>query len=85
MKTSVEMQPLEDFFASLHIRLEAGGFSDFRTQPILLYGAGNLGKKLYYCLVENHIQPLGFIDRNASRCSAPAPVFPVDTAELMPQ
>ena len=85
MNLSADINPLDQFFESLYENAETHGFSDFRAYPILLYGAGNLGKKLYSCLVGNGIQPLGFIDRNASRCSAPAPVFSVDTAALMPQ
>ena len=72
------------FFESLDKLVEIHGFSDFHAQSILIYGAGNLGKKLHTCLAENNIQPIGFIDRNAGLCSAPAPVFVPDAEELRP-
>lgn len=81
---SADMDKLAHFFASIHTPAATHGFSDFRSQPILLYGAGNLGKKLHACLVQNGIQPLGFIDRNAERCTAPAPVFAPNAEELRP-
>ena len=84
MKSTAADPKLEHFFESLHVPIEVHGFSDFRSQPILLYGAGNLGKKLHACLVQNGIQLLGFIDRNAERCTAPAPVFLPDAEELRP-
>ena len=84
MKSTAADPKLEHFFESLHAPIEVHGFSDFRSQPILLYGAGNLGKKLHACLVQNGIQPLGFIDRNAERCTAPAPVFLPDAEALCP-
>lgn len=79
---SADMDKLAHFFASIHTPAATHGFSDFRSQPILLYGAGNLGKKLHACLVQNGIQPLGFIDRNAEWCTAPAPVFAPNAEEL---
>ena len=84
MKSTAADPKLEHFFESLHAPIEVHGFSDFRSQPILLYGAGNLGKKLHACLVQNGIQPLGFIDRNAKRCTVPAPAFLPDAGELRP-
>ena len=84
MKSTAADPKLEHFFESLHAPIEVHGFSDFRSQPILLYGAGNLGKKLHACLVQNGIQPLGFIDRNAERCTVPAPVFLPEAEELRP-
>ena len=84
MKSTAADPKLEHFFESLHVPIEVHGFSDFRSQPILLYGAGNLGKKLHACLVQNGIQPLGFIDRNAKRCTVPAPAFLPDAGELRP-
>ena len=39
-------------------------FSDFQNSNILLYGAGNLGKKFAACLQQNNVKVLGFIDRN---------------------
>ena len=84
MKSTAADPKLEHFFESLHAPIAVHGFSDFRSQPILLYGAGNLGKKLHACLVQNGIQPLGFIDRNAERCTVPTPVFLPDAGELRP-
>ena len=84
MKSTAADPKLEHFFESLHAPIEVHGFSDFRSQPILLYGAGNLGKKLHACLVQNGIQPLSFIDRNAKRCTVPAPAFLPDAGELRP-
>ncbi len=84
MKSTAADPKLEHFFESLHAPIEVHGFSDFRSQSILLYGAGNLGKKLHACLVQNGIQPLGFIDRNAKRCTVPAPAFLPDAGELRP-
>ena len=84
MKSTAADPKLEHFLESLHAPIEVHGFSDFRSQPILLYGAGNLGKKLHACLVQNGIQPLGFIDRNAERCTVPAPAFLPDVGELRP-
>ena len=84
MKSTAADPKLEHFFESLHAPIEVHGFSLFRSQPILLYGAGNLGKKLHACLVQNGIQPLGFIDRNAERCAAPAPAFLPEAEELRP-
>jgi len=84
MKSTAADPKLERFFESLYAPIEVHGFSLFRSQPILLYGAGNLGKKLHACLVQNGIQPLGFIDRNAQGCTAPAPVYVPDAPELTP-
>ena len=84
MKSTAADPKLDHFFESLHAPIEVHGFSDFRSQPILLYGAGNLGKKLHACLVQNGIQPLGFIDRNAERCTVSAPAFLPETEELRP-
>ena len=84
MKSTAADPKLEHFFESLHAPIEVHGFPLFRSQPILLYGAGNLGKKLHACLVQNGIQPLGFIDRNAERCTVPAPAFLPDAEELRP-
>lgn len=84
MKSTAADPKLERFFESLYAPIEVHGFSLFRSQPILLYGAGNLGKKLHACLVQNGIQPLGFIDRNAERCTVPAPAFLPDAEELRP-
>jgi len=84
MKSSVDLHKLEQFFTFLHETPAPQGFSALRAQPLLLYGAGNLGKKLYACLVENGIEPHGFIDRNAESCTAPASVYVPDAPELAP-
>ena len=84
MRSSADLYQLERFFTSLYETPAPQGFSAFRAHPLLLYGAGNLGKKLYACLVENGIEPCGFIDRNAKGCTAPAPVYVPDAPELTP-
>ena len=84
MKSPADLHKLEQFFTSLHKTPARHGFSAFQAQPLLLYGAGNLGKKLYACLVGNGIEPHGFIDRNAARCSTSAPVYAPHAPELVP-
>lgn len=43
---------------------EKSKLEDLRTQPIVLYGAGNIGKRLYRNLIDNKIEVKCFIDRN---------------------
>ena len=84
MKHHEKYASLQRFFCEDTFHCCIGGFSAFRESKLLLYGAGNLGKKLYTCLTENSIRPMGFIDRNAAGCSAPAPVFLPSAKELYP-
>jgi len=84
MRANDSEECLENFFHALHTIPVTKGFSDFQGQDIFLYGAGNLGKKLYDCLLQNGIQPIGFIDRDTGKRNLPVPVYAADDMVLEP-
>ena len=84
MKHFGDSESLNPFFAEKARAGSVGGFSAWKESKILLYGAGNLGRKLYACLMENGVQPICFIDRNAAACSTPVSAFIPTAKELEP-
>lgn len=59
---------------------------DLRGKSILLYGAGNIGKRLYRTLKEVHIHVVGFIDRDSALDpnDYPIPVYQPESDQLLP-
>ena len=84
MKHFGDSESLNRLFAEKPRAGGVGGFSAWKESKILLYGAGNLGRKLYACLRENGVQPICFIDRNAAACSTPVSAFIPTAKELEP-
>ena len=84
MKHFGDSESVSRFFAEKPRAGGVGGFSAWKESKILLYGAGNLGRKLYACLMENGVQPICFIDRNAAACSTPVSAFIPTAKELEP-
>jgi tRNA A37 threonylcarbamoyladenosine dehydratase len=69
MVTSKMVRDLEDLlerFENNKLEISESKLSDLKTKQILLYGAGNVGKRLYRNLKENGIEVICFIDRNKS-------------------
>jgi len=57
----------------------------FQTCAVFLYGAGNLGKKLFHCFEENDIHVFGFIDRRSDSLKVKlGAVFSLDDTALNP-
>lgn len=59
-----ELVRLLDDFEKGNLDDEKGKFVELEGKSILLYGAGNIGKRLYQNLKNNKLNIVGFIDRN---------------------
>ena len=53
-------------FEAGQLETNAKKFADLRGHEIFLYGAGNIGKRIYHSLRANDIAVAGFIDRNSN-------------------
>jgi FkbM family methyltransferase len=51
-------------FATGTLETDTSKFADLGKAPLFLYGAGNMGKKLYHQLAANNVAIAGFLDRN---------------------
>lgn len=61
-----ELNELLRQFEAGSLETDMGKLVDLSGQDIFLYGAGNIGKRLYHKLKENGVEVAGFLDRNPS-------------------
>ena len=66
MKDLKDLDSLLLQFKSGELEKGAGKSNILNEQGVFLYGAGNIGKRLYHNLTSNNVKVLGFIDRNPS-------------------
>lgn len=83
-----DFEDLEDLlrqFESGQLERDATKLRDLSGLDLLLYGAGNIGKRLYHNLKENGIEVAGFLDRNPAvqLADIPAPVYLPDDPGLI--
>lgn len=74
MQNERELTEILERFKQGTLQEDACALENLKSCSILLYGAGNIGKKLYSCLKENGIDVIGFLDRadtNSSNYEVP--------------
>lgn len=64
MKDINELNQLLDDFKNGKLETDSSKIFDLQGREIYLYGAGNIGKRLYVALRDNGISIAGFIDQN---------------------
>ncbi|MBU3176437.1 FkbM family methyltransferase [Clostridium estertheticum] len=64
MITVIKLEELLEKFENNTLEVSQNKLGDLKSKQIMLYGAGNIGKKLYRNLKDNEIDIVCFIDRN---------------------
>jgi FkbM family methyltransferase len=69
------------------LETDASKLGDLEGHDIMLYGAGNIGKRLYHSLQANGLQVAGFLDRNPEIAfpSIPVPIYLPEDPALIPR
>lgn len=77
MSTKNELDLFFKKFEKGEIVYETDKFMDLENKPILIYGAGNVGRRLQKILSGNNLKIIGFLDRNKKLESLPSevPIF----------
>ncbi len=85
MKDINELNQLLDDFKNGKLETDTSKIFDLQGREIYLYGAGNIGKRLYSALSANGISIAGFIDRNPeiSLSNSTIPVYLPDDPALI--
>lgn len=84
MTNELDLIELIEHFKTGTIQEQSCRVENLTLAPILLYGAGNIGRKLYMCLKQNQIKVVGFIDRNETlnQSDYEIPVYQPESNEL---
>lgn len=79
-----DLQDLLNRFATGTLETDTTKFGDLGKADLFLYGAGNIGKRLYHQLTAQGVCVKGFLDRNPNirLIGIPVPVYLPDAPEL---
>lgn len=84
MATLKKLEELLERFANGTLEVSQGKLEGLESKKIMLYGAGNIGKRLYRNLKDNGIDILCFVDRNRNLdiSKFDVPVYHPESTEL---
>lgn len=79
-----DLQDLLNRFATGTLETDTTKFGDLGKEELFLYGAGNIGKRLYHQLTAKGVRINGFLDRNPNiqLNGIPVPVYLPDDPKL---
>jgi len=85
MTTVKKLEALLENFKNGTLEADENKLDIFNFKQVILYGAGNIGKKLYRSLKDNGIEIVCFIDRNRNidRSKYEVPVYHPEDKELL--